>query len=383
MTSDYQHLQGSQLHQFPLTQLEQTLKSVYLQRADIHNCILSQEEMQDYYTWMATSFDSPPDVTASIVLDGDVGALGRYLLEHPKDVDALKRLTSLYQTSPESNAFAADQDITICRPLRYLPPYWHTSDYFEIYYVFSGTCPVHFETETVILEPGDVIIVPPFTKTATSFTTDDIVLLDIMIRSSTFRQVFLGQLEPSNIMSMFFHKALSGNDISNYLLFKTGLNERLENLLLTIYHASLEKDPYSIRMRNPLTTTFFLQLLKDHEQNAQLSPHSTLHWKPEFAEILIYIQMNYRTVTLEEVSRKFSYSHRQVIRIIRSSTDKTFTELLTKLRMEKAASLLSNHLPIEKVSAEIGYSSLSGFYQAFSNYYAMTPGEWKKNRTDP
>ena len=377
MTSYYQLLQASQLHHFPLTKLEQALKSVYLQREDIHNRILSPKEMQHYYTWMATTFDSPPDFTTSIVLDGDVGSLGRHLLENPKDVDALTRLTSLYQLSPESNTFAANQDITICRPLRYLPPYWHTSDYFEIYYVFSGVCPVHFEKETVILEPGDVIIVPPFTKTATSFTTDDVVLLDIMIRSSTFRQVFLGQLEPSNIMTMFFNKALSGSDISNYLLFKTGLNERLENLLVSIYHASIEKDPYSIRMRNPLTSTFFLQLLKEHEQIAQLSPHSTLHWKPKFAEILIYIQTNYRTVTLEEVSRKFGYSQRQIIRIIRSSTDKTFTQLLTQLRMEKAASLLKIDTSIEDIASEMGYASLSGFYQSFLNYYGTTPGQWR------
>lgn len=154
MVSVYPHLQADQLHQLPLTQLEQALKSVYLQRRDIHNRILSPEEMQNYYKWMATTFDSPPDFTASIVLDGDVGSLGRHLLENPKDVDALTRLTSLYQVSPESNTFAANQDITICRPLRYMPPYWHTSDYFEIYYVFSGICPVHFEGETVLLEPG-------------------------------------------------------------------------------------------------------------------------------------------------------------------------------------------------------------------------------------
>lgn len=379
MTSDfnYQHLQAKQLHQLPLTQLEQALKVAYLQRLDIHDRILSAEEMQSYYTWMAANFDSSTNLTASIVLDGDVGLLGRHLLENPKDVDALTRLTALYQASPESNAFAANQDITICRPLRYLPPYWHTSDYFEVYYIFAGTCCVHFENETVILEPGDVIIVPPFTKTATTFTRDDVVLLDIMIRSSTFRQVFLEQLAPSNTMTMFFNKALSESNISNYLLFKTGLNERLENLLISIYHASTEKDPYSIRMRNPLTSTFFLQLLKDHEQIAQISPHSTMHWKPEFAEILIYIQTNYRTVTLEDVSRKFGYSQRQIIRIIRSGTDKTFTQLLTQLRMEKAVALLNGKLPIEKIAAEIGYTSLSGFYQAFSNYYGVTPGDWR------
>lgn len=365
------------LHHLPLTQLEEALKTVFLQRQDIHNRILSIKEMQEYYSWMATNFDASIVFQESIIMDGAIGQLGSHLLKNPKDVSALSRLTALYEASPESNTFAANQDITICRPLRYLPPYWHTSDYFEVYYIFSGICPVHFENETVYLEPGDVIIVPPFTKTSTTFTSDDVVLLDIMIRSSTFRQVFLEQLAPSNLMTMFFNKALSGSDNGSYLRFQTGLNSDLEHSLLSIYRASMEKDPYSARMRNPLMSTFFLQLLREYEHVAQISSHSTLHWKPEFAEMLIYIQTNYRTVTLEEVSRKFGYSQRQIIRIIRSSTDKTFTQLLTQLRMEKAASLLKTGTSIEDIASEMGYSSLSGFYQSFLNYYGTTPGHWR------
>ena len=122
-----------------------------------------------------------------------------------------------------------------------------------------------------------------------------------------------------------------------------------------------------------------MQLLKKYEQVAQISSHSNLRWKTEFAQMLIYIQTNYRTVTLEDVSKKFGYSQRQIIRIIRSSTDKTFTQLLTQLRMEKAIKLLSGNLTIEEIAVEIGYTSISGFYQAFSNYYGTTPGQWRED----
>lgn len=375
-----QYSQAKELRQLPMTPLEEALKAVYLQRRDIHDRILSTDQMQNYYAWMAANFDASTAFQAPITMDGDVGQLGRHLLQHPKDIATLTQLTSLYAVSPETNTFAAGQDISICRPLRYMPPYWHTSDYFEVYYIFSGVCPVHFEKETVYLKPGDVIIVPPFTKTATTFTRDDVVLLDIMIRSSTFRQVFLEQLAPSNLMTMFFNKALSGNKDGSYLLFQTGLDDDLEQLLISIYNASIEKNPYSSRMRNPLTSTFFLQLLRNYEHIAQISSHSPLHWKPEFAEMLIYIQTNYRTVTLEKVSQKFGYSQRQIIRIIRSSTDKTFTELLTHLRMEKAAVLLKqNSLSVEQIAQEIGYSSVSGFYHTFTGYYGMSPGQWQQN----
>ena len=371
--------QAAQLRQLPLTPLEQALKTVYYQRQDIHNRILTVDQLQDYYVWMAANFDASLETQESILLDGDIGQIGRHLQRNPKDAAALRQLTNLYAAASESGTFGVGQDITICRPLRYLPPYWHTSDYFEVYYVFSGNCQVHFDKETITLIPGDVIILPPFTQNATSFTNDDVVLLDIMLRSSTFRQVFLDQLAPSNLMTRFFTKALSGGDHGSYLLFQTGQDATLERLLLSIYDAAAQKDPYSARMRNPLMSTFFLQLLREYEQTALISSHSTLHWKQEFSQMLIYIQTNYRTITLEDVSRKFGYSQRQIIRIIRSSTDKTFSQLLTQLRMEKAVALLKTDMSIESIASEIGFNSLSGFYQAFFNYYKTTPGIWRQN----
>lgn len=380
------HAQSEILHRLPMTALEQALKNAYLQRPDIHGRILTADEIKCYYTWMAANFDASVAFQEPIIMDSDVGQLGRHLLQNPKDVTSLTQLTSMYEKSPESGFFAADQDITICRPLRYMPPYWHTSDYFEVYYIFRGNCPVHTSRETVTLRPGDVFITPPFTKTATSYTYDDVVLLDIMIRASTFRHVFLEQLAPSNLMTMFFNKALSGGENDNYLLFHTRMDAILEQLLVSIYHASAEKNPYSMRMRNPLMSTFFLYLLKQYEQTVQVSSHSTIRRKPEYAEILIFIQTHYRTVTLEKVSQKFGYSQRQIIRIIQSSTGKTFSALLSQLRMEKAAALLKRgNMTIETIAAELGYCSLSGFYHAFTKYYGHAPGLWSElqiNTTD-
>ena len=179
-------------------------------------------------------------------------------------------------------------------------------------------------------------------------------------------------------MTLFFTKALSGSG-ENYLLLHTGTDENLENILLSIYDAAGRRDPYSARLRNPLMSTFFLQLLRQYEQSAEASSHSGLGWKAEFAPMLIYIQTNYKTVTLNAVSEKFGYSQRQIIRIIKSSTGKTFTQLLTQLRMEKASALLTTGLSIEKTATEVGYSSLSGFYHAYINYYQQPPGAYRKS----
>lgn len=47
-----------------------------------------------------------------------------------------------------------------------------------------------------------------------------------------------------------------------------------------------------------------------------------------------------------------------------------------KLRMEKAASLLGQKVPMEAVANEVGYSTVSSFYRAFTKYYGCTPGAY-------
>lgn len=371
-----------QLRNLPMAPTELALKQAYLQRPDIHNRVLSTEELQEYYFWMATNFEAPAVYQDTILMDGIIGQLGRHLIRNPKDLDTLAHLAMLVGTSSESTSFAEDQDITISRPLRYLPPHWRTGDYFEVYYVFSGHFPVVFENETLMLDPGDVIILPSSARFSTIYTADDAVFFTVKLRASTFRQVFLDQLAPSNLMTMFFSKALSDGDKDNYLLFKTGLDPALEQVLLAIQQASLESGPYSARIRNPLMSAFFLTLLKRYEHIAQISPRSSMGWKQEFVGILIYIQTHYRTVNMEELSQRFSYSQRQLIRIIRSVTGKTFSALLTQLRMERAAALLNqNILPIEQIAQEVGYSSLSGFYHTFAGYYGTPPGKWQQRHS--
>lgn len=57
-----------------------------------------------------------------------------------------------------------------------------------------------------------------------------------------------------------------------------------------------------------------------------------------------------------------------------------YAELTHKLRMEKAGRLLHlGTLRPEEIAAATGYSTLSSFYRAFTNYYGCTPGEYRSD----
>lgn len=370
----------SALHHLPMTILEEKLKQCALLRPELNQRVLSSAEMSGYITWMVETYGADvgsllsPDDIPPLLTGGNVAEIGYHIMKNPNDKKVLKELTILYEKPMESYFFHESQDIATNRFLRYLPAYWRTDNYFEVYYAFSGQCPVMFEHETVILEPGTVLIIPPSIMKACTCLSDDCVTFFYMIRSSTFSSVFLNHLSDQNLMSLFFKQALSGYSNAAYLRFDTGQDSNIENLLYNIYCEYISGGTYSSQMQNSLMSTFFLLLLKRYENTAQISKKSNFHWKPEFAAMFNYIQTHFESTTLEEISKKYNYSERQIIRIIKNCTGKKFSELLIQLRMEKAARmLLTQTASISTIAAEVGYSTLSSFYRTFTQYYGCTP----------
>ena len=372
------------LHHLPMTSLEKQLKRCKNLNPSYHSRVLSPEEMVQYITWMSDNFGGREDFQFAtddffMLTGGNVAKAGFDMMRHAEKARAQQQLADIFRQPSESQFFSEQQSVSASRFLRHLPAYWQRGDYFDLYYVYSGSFPVWVEDEQITLSPGDLLLIPPGVRKACKCPDDDCVAFLYMIRSSTFSKVFWEQLSDENLMSLFFRQALGRQYSTAYLRFATGCNQGIEALLHTIFLQYTSNSTYSAQMVNSLMSTFFLYLLQNFEQTASVSKKSSFYWKPEFSSILSYIQTHYQTVTLEELSRIFSYSQRQIIRIIRSCTSKTFTQLVTQLRMEKAAVLLHTDIPIETIALEIGYTSLSGFYQAFLNHFHTTPGQWRQS----
>jgi AraC-like DNA-binding protein len=58
---------------------------------------------------------------------------------------------------------------------------------------------------------------------------------------------------------------------------------------------------------------------------------------------------------------------------------KSFRQVLTEERLNRAAQmLLSSDRSVEAIAAEVGYTSLSGFYSAFRAFFGTTAGQYRK-----
>ncbi|NMA70143.1 MAG: helix-turn-helix domain-containing protein, partial [Desulfitobacterium sp.] len=100
---------------------------------------------------------------------------------------------------------------------------------------------------------------------------------------------------------------------------------------------------------------------------------------PRLVEILNYIQANYKTVTLEELSEKFYLSKPYLSKYIKEKSGMTFVEYVKRIRMAKAQALLkSGNMTVEKIAYAVGYQNVEHFNRLFKESYHLTPSQYRK-----
>ncbi len=280
----------------------------------------------------------------------------------------------------ESTTIMDGMDIAIFRHIRYLPALLHTHEFFEMVYIIDGKCMNHIGNRKFFMQPGDVCIIAPGTEHSIAAFDDDCIILNFLIRTSTFDSTFMNIFSDMEIISDFFMKTLYGNYNDFYLLFHTGNDkEMLETIyqLLCEYH---EFRRHKQKFTNLHIAMLFLLLIRNHEQDVFISNPRNTKSEGNFIYILHYLQANYLTLTLGELSSFFSYSERQMSRILHDYTGMSFSENIQKLRMEHAARLLrSTPLPISEVAVESGYTNTTHFRQIFKKCYGVGPSEFRNS----
>lgn len=87
----------------------------------------------------------------------------------------------------------------------------------------------------------------------------------------------------------------------------------------------------------------------------------------------------HRPLSLTEIAQKIAFtSPGNLSRLFRSHHGMSFQAYLQKLRLEKAAELLSStRLPIARIAKRVGYRDVSRFGQHFKRLYGKAPSTWR------
>lgn len=278
----------------------------------------------------------------------------------------------------DSAYFAGKHDVSAVQHLRYLPAILHTHNFFEIAFVLQGSLTHFIESEKNTLNRGDVFILAPNTEHSVCTYSDDAILINVLVRNSLFEQHFLNIIPNDYIMRSFFANALYSINKSPYLIFRTGDDPRLAEYVINLLNECNENRPYKDTLLNLMVSLLFIFLLREHEQDVVIPQLNEGSITDKVLVILDYMEHNYADITLKQMAEFFSYSERQLSRIIKTATGKNYEALIRDLRMRRAKELLEySDLSISEISDSLGYYDTSNFRQAFKKYYRTTPADYR------
>ena len=261
-------------------------------------------------------------------------------------------------------------NVILSKHNRYTPVFSHQHQFFELAYVLQGFCEQTTGHNHFKLNEGDLCLISPYTKHSIG-VFDDSLVINILIRGSTFEDIFYTTLKDKNKLSSFFNNSLYTKNYNAHLIISSGKDSFIKNM---------EKKKYYENILNSGLMILLSKLLQNYEDTIQL-PVETQKSSAAFSDIMAYIDENYQTVSLSDIADKFHFSTAYCSRLIKKHTGKSFTQLQQAIRFRKACFFLENtNKSIAEISELIGFNNVEHFNRLFKKIYASTPGQYRKEK---
>ena len=321
----------------------------------------------------------PQERLASIMPDDAFFAL---LLSLPVITDWLMQKENM-QFKQEETIFPLDRDIIGFCILPHVDDGLHIHDHFEVNYIYSGQAVIHTDSDSRMLQKGDCFFISPDMPHNILAYDEDSIVLSIMIRRSAFEPIISISTPLENLIALFFDNASYAPGNGRYLFFRTDPEDRsLRKLMQDIMLSSNSDRLFSDSLSTLLLFQFFCILLQDYSDGMV---HFGLGRETgdarAFPRILLEIQKNYRTLTLEKLAQITNYSPSYLSRMIQKNLGRSFSNLIQLLKMRETARLLLNtELSIAQITEQVGYDSPNYLTRTFKQHYQVTPSEYRRQR---
>ena len=293
-----------------------------------------------------------------------------YLIETMKR-DGLRGITEAYDFSIREAIVRVSAEFSIRKHTTCLVPYYHSHDFYEMIYVWKGTCRQRIagEAQELILSEGNLCILPPGTVHAILPCSETDLILKIIIPNPMMKQI-TDELEQEKSSQESITEYLKVKN-KIYIFAKTSLvsysiKSYMYDLLHEAYRGTALQRPAVKCLVELLLITLGRSIPEQSNENL-------------LQKVSAYIQKNIRNANLEEAAKLLGYSSRQLRRKITELSGGTFTDILWKTRMERAAELLNeSDIQVEEIARTVGYQSTAGFYKRFCAVFHMTPAAYRK-----
>ena len=296
----------------------------------------------------------------------------------PEQKERVLRPESFPANETEEYFFSEGRNVSLVKHTRYQPLFIHDHAFFEMLYVVTGGCAQVLTDSEMQLQQGDLFLMGPGTRHGVK-VFDDSVVVNILIRSSTFMDIFLNAVRDKSHLSSFFLGSMYDREKLPYLIFHTGNDDQVRDAVLDMYEEWENGDSYSDRILCSMLTIFFAWLTRDHSGDLEL-PTGAGSQAEYGDEIMSYIMAHFDEVTLNSLAEAFHFSVPYCSKLVKMVCGIPFSELITRIRMQQGMNLLqTTQMSVSAISDYVGYKNPETFIRCFSRAFHMTPNQYRRN----
>ena len=336
--------------------------------------MLSDLNLEKFFS----SYDEGEKIYKNYIQTDDVSSIdASYIEEHHMFIPGISGALEMLDES----MFGETDNILIVKHACYMPLFHHSHTFFEILYVLSGECENYVNNNRIHLETGDFCIMAPGVIHALGVFNDSIVI-NILIRRSTFNETFFDFLSEKSILSDFFWGALFEKTINPYTICHSSNDKVMHNAIeMLIYEGTAGNDNYTRKIKENMIRIIFGYMIRNHSKDFEF-PSVLCNHSEKLNEILYYIQENYNSVTLYELAEHFHYTPQYLSKLIKSKIGMGFLQILNNIRIKNACLLLKNtDLSIREIYTRSGFNKADVFYKMFKKHTGSSPKEYRNRNS--
>ena len=274
------------------------------------------------------------------------------------------------------------KEVVCFNNLRYCPPFLHKLEFIKIVYVWRGCVTLYMDGRKCELTSGNFCIITPGVKHTVFSRKDEDVIVNILMRISSFSDAFSGILREQNILTDFFWKILYTKHSNRVLIFACENDAKLDRWVEKMFDESARGENASNLLMKSYAMIFLGIVMREHLD--ALHPEKQLSDQVYVMPAIIQeMRGHLSTITLAELSGQFHMSEEELKRYIVKESGYTWRSLLRDLRLRRAVELLRHtQMSMEKIAEETGYSSMSNFYRSFRERFGKTPMEFRRGEEE-
>ena len=253
----------------------------------------------------------------------------------------------------------------------------HKHDYLEIIYVCKGHITHHLDSQVLLLNEGNLLIMNKNVFHNIEKTSQDDIGINFLI-SDDFLVQIITNLNQNSFLTEFLIRSLDKNNTDKeFLLYQVGDCIPIQNILSNLCY-SLSGDHHNSPSIIPDNFSLLLNYLVLYDEAIKLSFLSINKKDMLLNYIEDYLNENYKIASLKELSKLTHYSESYLSRYIKKNFKEGFLTLLEKKRVQVASTLLiTSDYSIQDIIEFVGYNNRTHFIHLFKKEFHYSPSQYR------